>query len=71
MLLYHTLAIAAIAACSSAAPTTIRHVLHEERHAPAKDWVKGARIEKAAVLPVRIGLTQTNLENGYDHLMDV
>jgi tripeptidyl-peptidase-1 len=38
---------------------------------PPRDWVKGARIEKTAVIPMRIGLTQTNLEKGYDYLMEV
>jgi hypothetical protein len=49
----------------------LRHVLHEERSTPSRDWVKGARIEKDAVIPMRIGLTQTNLEKGYDYLMEV
>lgn len=63
--------VAAIAALASAAPASIKHVLHEERQFPPSDYKKGARIEGSAVLPLRIGLTQTNLENGYDHLMDV
>ena len=63
--------VAAIAALVNAAPAPIKHVLHEERTGLSADWTKGARIEKTAVIPMRIGLTQTNLERGYDYLMEV
>jgi tripeptidyl-peptidase-1 len=63
--------VAAIAALLNAAPAPIKHVLHEERAILSRDWTKGARIEKSAVIPMRIGLTQTNLEKGYDYLMEV
>lgn len=68
LILKSALVAAAIATLSSAAPATFRHVLHEERKTPASDWVKGARIEGSAVLPMRIGLSQTNLEKGYEYL---
>jgi len=65
--------VAAVVACASAAPAPAsirpKHVLHEYRSKPASDWVKGSRIESDAILPMRIGLTQTNLENGQDLLM--
>ncbi len=62
-------AVAAAVLLANAAPAPgFKHVLHEERSAPASDWVKGAKIEGAAILPMRIGLTQTNLEKGYDFL---
>lgn len=60
-----------IAALVNAAPAPIKHVLHEKRETASQDWVKGARIERDAIIPMRIGLTQTNLEKGYDYLMDV
>lgn len=63
--------VAAIAALVHGAPASIKHVLHEERTVQSRDWTKGARIEKTAVIPMRIGLTQTNLEKGYDYLMEV
>jgi tripeptidyl-peptidase I len=63
--------VATIAALVNAAPAPIKHVLHEERTILSRDWTKGARIEKSAVIPMRIGLTQTNLEKGYDYLMEV
>jgi tripeptidyl-peptidase-1 len=71
MLFPQFVVVATLAALSNTAPASIKHVLHEERHSPPSDWRKGARVENNAVLPMRIGLTQTNLENGYDHLMEV
>jgi len=62
---------AAIVAFSNAAPASTKHVLHETRGTPSSDWVKLGRIEGSAILPMRIGLTQTNLEKGHDYLMEV
>jgi hypothetical protein len=58
-------------AAITAAPTIINHVLHEERQTPSSDWIKGVRIEGDAILPMRIGLTQSNLEKGHELLMEV
>jgi tripeptidyl-peptidase I len=60
--------LAVLAAVANAAPAFVKHVLHEERVSPLSDWVKGDRIEGSAILPVRIGLTQSNLDNGHDFL---
>ncbi|KAJ5113386.1 subtilisin-like protein [Penicillium angulare] len=61
----------AIVALTGAAPASVKHVLHEKREKNGYDWVKGDRVESDAVLPVRIGLSQNNLEKGYDYLMEV
>ncbi|MCJ1287426.1 hypothetical protein MMC26_006777 [Xylographa opegraphella] len=71
MLLSQLAVAAAFVAISNAAPAPLAHALHEKRDAPATDWVKGARVEGDAILPMRIGLTQTNLDKGYDYLMEV
>jgi tripeptidyl-peptidase I len=73
MLALQVTLLAAIAALAHAAPAPAqaRHVLHEERKTMAFDWVKGARIEADAVLPMRIGLTQTNLDRGEDFLREM
>ncbi|OQE42187.1 hypothetical protein PENCOP_c004G05160 [Penicillium coprophilum] len=60
----------AIAALSGAVPAPVKHVLHEKRSEHV-DWVKGERIKRDSVLPVRIGLTQNNLEKGEEYLMAV
>jgi len=47
------------------------HEVHERRNILHPRWTKRDRVESHKLLPMRIGLTQTNLDNGYDHLMDV
>jgi tripeptidyl-peptidase-1 len=54
-----------------AAPTSARYALHEKRSASSRAWVRGERVESDAILPIRIGMTQNNLEDGPIHLMDV
>jgi tripeptidyl-peptidase-1 len=73
MLVLQFAVLAAIAALSNAAPapSQVRHVVHEERKMPASDWVKSTRIEADAVLPMRIGLTQTNLDRGEDFIREM
>lgn len=71
MLLHQVYVALALAALSGAAPAPIKHVLHEKRDTKAVDWIKGDRVDRDAVLPIRIGLTQNNLENGYEYLMSV
>lgn len=71
MLLRQVCAVLLTAALSGAVPAPIKHVLHEKREQQSYDWVKGDRVESDAMLPVRIGLTQNNLEKGYEYLMDV
>jgi tripeptidyl-peptidase-1 len=73
MLVLPVTVLAAIAAVAhgAPAPAPARLVLHEERQSAASDWVKGARIEGDAVLPMRIGLTQTNLHRGEDLLKEM
>ena len=46
------------------------HVLHE-RHAPhmAQHWEKRDKLDKTAILPMRIGLTQSNLDRGHEKLI--
>lgn len=48
------------------------HVLHE-RHLPhwSKQWAKRSKVPESQILPVRIGLKQSNLEAGHDKLMDM
>ncbi|EDO01044.1 hypothetical protein SS1G_03518 [Sclerotinia sclerotiorum 1980 UF-70] len=46
-------------------------VSHEKRNFPRTRWMKRDRIASTTLLPVRIGLSQNNLEKGHDFLMDV
>jgi len=53
-------------------PGSRSHSLHEKRSALPRLWARGSRVDGDDILPVRIGLTQTNIEeHGYDHLLDV
>jgi tripeptidyl-peptidase-1 len=47
------------------------HVVHERRDYVPDAWIKGDRVEGSTGLPVRIGMTQRNLEKGHDLLMEV
>ncbi|KAI4600827.1 hypothetical protein KJ359_012989 [Pestalotiopsis sp. 9143b] len=47
------------------------HAVHEERQALSSRWVKRNRVPSSKRLPVRIGLTQSNLERGEEYLLDI
>lgn len=53
-----------------AIPTT-DHVVHERRDFLPSHWTEEGRLDGDAVLPVRIGLTQSNMDRGHDMLMDL
>jgi tripeptidyl-peptidase-1 len=65
------LCLALLGAQTQAAPTFSRYVVHEERGTLNHGFAKRERLDGSAVLPMRIGLTQTNLHTGYDLLMEV
>ena len=54
-----------------ASPITSPHVVHEKREAAPHGWVKRDAVDRRAVMPMRVALTQSNLDKGYDWLMDV
>jgi tripeptidyl-peptidase-1 len=61
-----------LVACASAAPTTRTSSLHERRELGATHWIaRDIKLNKDAVIPMSIGLTQQNLDRGYQFLMDV
>lgn len=59
-----------LVAAATAAPTT-PYVVHEKRGGDLESWAPAVKARGSAVVPVSIGLTQRNLENGHDFLMDV
>ncbi|EHK44450.1 uncharacterized protein TrAtP1_008994 [Trichoderma atroviride] len=60
------------AAAAYAVQTTNGYATHERRDIDKRDsWVKRDRISARDVLPMRIGLTQRNLERGAELLRDV
>lgn len=61
--------ILSFAALAVAFPTA-NHVLHERR-SESLDWAKRDRVHEDVKLPMRIGLTQQNLDKIDDLLADV
>ena len=65
-------AAAAFATLSTALPTSANHVVHEKRSG-SSSWspIQGIKPDGRITLPVRIGLTESNLHRGDDILMEV
>ena len=64
-------ALLALTASAVPAPTAGDHVLHEKRDVALPAWMKKDRLHPHARVPVRIGMTQSNLDKGHDLLMEV
>lgn len=56
-----------------AAPTVDSHhfLLHEKRDGAPHQWTKRTRAHPEEILPVRIGLTQSNLHRAEEFILDV
>lgn len=46
-------------------------VIHERRDGLPQGWSRHTKAAASSILPMRIGLVQSNLEKGHDLLMDV
>ena len=71
MLLHTVIITTAIHSLCAAAAVPSTHTLHEKREVTPSRWVKRGKIHASTTLPVRIGLAQTNLDRGFDYLLDV
>ena len=62
----------ALATTAVALPASVSHVVHEKRSS-LSSWVARTDVKPngSIRLPVRIGLTQSNLHLGHDILMDI
>lgn len=60
-----------LAAVSSLAAPTQHYELHERRDFIPSTWMEGKKLDGKVSLPVRIGLTQSNLDYGHELLMDL
>lgn len=71
--LFSLLILSAFWVASLAAPHPAPHVVHEARDTLPPFWYKryGSSLEQDTKLPIRIGLTQSNLQKGSEILMDV
>lgn len=71
MLLLKVLAALAALTLTAASPLDIPHYVHEKRAGPPRGWTKRNALDRRAVLPMRIGLKQSNLEKTWEWLSDV
>ena len=57
---------------SAAALPSSDYVLHEKRHEGGRNsWKRTNRLEPDSIIPLRIGLSQSNMDAGYEKLMAV
>ncbi|KAJ2891253.1 hypothetical protein MKZ38_000692 [Zalerion maritima] len=64
--------VAALVAVGAASPvSSTNHVVHEQRSHVRREWSRIDRLHQNAVLPVRIGLTQTNLHRAEEFMNEV
>ncbi len=63
--------LAAAAAVVNAVAIPPYHEVHEKRQTLHPRWTKRNRVESHKLFQMRIGLKQSNLEKGYQHLLDM
>ncbi len=70
---FSILAVSALIAGAIAAPASNskRHVIHEKRDSLPVNWRRNAKLHPDSTLPMRIALTQSNLDRANEFLMDV
>ena len=56
---------------TSPTPNAKRHVVHERRERLPTNWRRSAELHGSTLLPLRIALTQRNLDKAHEFLMDV
>jgi tripeptidyl-peptidase-1 len=73
---FSSLVVSALLAGVFAAPTTNsasdkRYVVHEKRDKLPLHWNRSAKLHPASTIPIRIALTQSNLDKAEEYLLDV
>lgn len=74
LLLSLSVAILQCAGLGGALPLEVdsKFIVHEKRDASdSETWRRSTRVDSNAIVPLRIGLVQTNLEHGYDRLQTI
>lgn len=63
---------AAIFAVSTfASPLSPIHAIHEKKSELPNGWVKREQLDRRAILPMKVALTQSNLDKGWEWLKEV
>ena len=47
------------------------HIVHEKRDVEHERWIKRERCDADKLMPMRVGLAQSNLDKAHEHLLDV
>ena len=68
---FYLFALVVLLGCVDAIAIPPHVEVHERRETLSPRWTKRDRVESHKVLQMRVGLAQTNLDNGYEHLMHV
>lgn len=71
MLFFALLTTSSLVPSLTASLLTQHHVVHEKRHSHPAGWTRHGQLNTGAILPMRIALTQSNLDRGHQWLMDV
>ena len=50
---------------------SVKHAIHEKRSTLPPGWELSGTLDKSSILPMRIGLTQSNLDKAEQYLMEV
>ena len=69
--MYYSLFVTAALAAGVTASPFVHHVVHERRSGTPHGWIKRSSLQRNAILPMKVGLKQSNLERGYEYLDDV
>lgn len=71
MIISNVLVASALVTAVLASPLSQTNVVHEKRTALPHGWKRRDVLDRRAILPMRIALTQSNLDRGHEWLMDV
>lgn len=64
-------ALLASGAFAAPALSEVKHVLHEKRDSLPRGWAKTNKLSSRSVIPIRIGLSQSNLDKFDDYIYSV
>lgn len=70
-LLFGAVLLPALTLFADAFPNTASHAVHEKRELTHPKWIKRGEVHPLAILPMKIGMTQSNLDRGFEYVMDV
>ncbi|KAK5117542.1 hypothetical protein LTR62_004964 [Meristemomyces frigidus] len=70
-MLFSQLAVGGVLATYAVASPVVPHAVHERRTTGISGWEKRDALDRRAILPMKIGLSQSNLDKGWEFLKDV